>query len=126
MTVSFRFLAMIGVAALSACSPKVSETGRFANPSGTIDAVTAIRETNATVATPTEVYLVGKGARISGAPVFRADNLEGLRVTWTDEARLVIHANKARVFLKQDSKVVALDSRKIQVKIDLDITKEIP
>jgi hypothetical protein len=92
---------------LSACSAKVSETQRLTNPAGTIDAVTAIRETDATVATPTEIYLVRRGAQISGAqPVFRADKLDGLSLTWKSDSYLLIRARVARVFVRRTNYAV--------------------
>lgn len=87
---------------LSACSAKVSETQRLTNSSGTIDAIMAIRETDATVATPTEIYLVRHGAKISGAqPIFRADKIDGLSLKWKSDSYLLIRARMARVFVRR-------------------------
>lgn len=82
-----------------ACAPKTMEVTRVPSPNGSVDAVSAVRETDATVATPTEIYLAGRGQSIEGSPVFRADKVVGLSLTWDGDAQLVIHAEVARVFL---------------------------
>ena len=85
---------------LVACSNEVREMQRVSNASRSIDAVIAIKETGATVATPTEIYVVPSGGEVKGAPIFRADNVEGLVLTWDGESKLIIRAEKARVFLQ--------------------------
>lgn len=80
---------------------------RISNASGSVDAVIAIKETGATVATPTEIYVVPKGEKVKGDPIFRADNVEGLSLIWNGESKLIIRAEKARVFLQ--SKTLKVD-----------------
>lgn len=100
---------------LVACSNKVTEMQRISNITNSIDAVLAIKETGATVATPTEVYLLPKGQQIHGEPVFRADNVEGLKLTWNGDLTLTIHAEKARVFLHSSSLKIDVPDRKSQL-----------
>lgn len=93
-------VALITLIFVFACSNEVMEKQRIPNASGTIDAIIAIRETGATVVTPTEIYVVRKGEKPSGNPIFRADNVEGLAVTWSGDSTVIIQADKARVFLQ--------------------------
>lgn len=89
---------------IAACTGAATETQRTPNPSRTMDAVIAARKTLATAAPPTEVYVLPRGAMISASmPVFTADGVDGLQVTWDSESRLTIHAEKARVFLSEPS-----------------------
>lgn len=76
------------------------------NPSKSVDAVLVEKMTDATVATPLEIYLVPCGATVGDglgqeALVFRADSVEGIQLNWASEAKLCLRANKARVFLQQ-------------------------
>jgi hypothetical protein len=100
---------IVGIGAtalLAACAPKISETNRIPDPTGAIDAIAAIRETDATVATPTEVYLTPAGGAPKGDPVFRADNVEHLNVEWLSQDLLHISAESARIFLFSSKFVV--------------------
>jgi hypothetical protein len=106
---------IFGLLSLVACSNKITETQRISNISNSIDAVLAIKETGATVAIPTEVYLLPKGQQIHGEPVFRADNVEGLKLIWDGESTLKIHAEKARVFLHSSSLKIDAPDRKSQL-----------
>ena len=116
---------VLSVISLIGCSPRISETGRFPSPSGEIDAITAIRETGATVATPTEVYLLPRGNSVSGEPILRADKVEGLVITWKGDTQIIIHAKTARVFLAQTKAVVVLNSHEQVVSVDLDILQNL-
>ena len=101
------------------CSVEVTEKQRISNATSSIDAVVAIKETNATVATPTEVYVLPKGQKISGDPVFRADNVAGLRLVWDNESQLTIHADKARVFLNLPISKIDVPGKSHQMAIDI-------
>lgn len=105
------------------CSPKVRETGRVGSLDGSLDAIVAEADTDATVATPSEVYVVKRGGGVSGNPVFRADNVDGLDVRWIDR-RLIIRASKARVFLKKGSIQVTGVQRPVGV--DILVENEVP
>ncbi|CCF97648.1 exported hypothetical protein [Ralstonia solanacearum K60] len=105
-----------------ACTPKITEVARVPSPNGLVDAVSAARETDATVATPTEIYLAGRGQSIEGAPVFRADKVVGLRLTWDGDAQLVIYADVARVFLyspQAEVEVSGAGKKPVDVRLDI-------
>ena len=119
----YRFIiALIACISVFACSDEIMEKQRIPNKTGTIDAILAIRETGATVATPTEIYVVRNGEKPKGNPIFRADNVEGLVVTWSSESTLIIQAEKARVFLQTTNLTVDVPGRmEFPVKIKLAI-----
>lgn len=119
-----RFLICAAVLMLTACTPDAREIARTPNASGQIDAVIAVRETGATVATPSEIYIVSKGQAISGEAVFRADNVEGLQVVWSSDVALTIRADKARVFLRKSTQRVDADSKAQQVEVRYEIREE--
>lgn len=119
-----RFLICLALATiLVACVDAATEKHRASNSSNTIDAVIASRHTTATPATPTEIYVLPKGGRLSRSPVFKADGVEGLHITWDNESQLTIHAKKARIFQSEPSIEIRVPdgSRSILVKIGLDI-----
>jgi hypothetical protein len=108
---------------LTACEQNVTEIKRTPNTDGSIDAVIAIKETGATVATPTEIYLVSHGQKIQGQPVFRADNVEKLALIWDNAIELRIRAKVARVFLNEKSTQIttgAKPTQSITIKLDID------
>ncbi len=85
--------------AIFGSSPRVyRELERAHSPDGRWDAILTERESHATVATPTEVFLVSKGAPIAGEPVWLADHAEGAKFNWLDNATLDISATQARTF----------------------------
>lgn len=104
---------------LGACSVEITEMQRISNPAAPVDAVVAIKETDATVATPTEVYVLPKGMKVSGDPVFRADNVEALRLVWNSESELTIHADKARVFLKLPGTKINVPGKAQELTVDI-------
>ena len=111
---------------LLSCSSNIKEVRRVVNESSAIDAVVANRETDATVATPTEIYITPKDGRAKGEPVFRADNVEGLKLEWRGSEDLKVHAEKARVFLQRTSVKVDNSSKKSHViHIQFDIKNSI-
>lgn len=74
------------------------EQQRAPTPSESLDAVVTKRETHSTVATPTEVFLVPTGEKVSGEPIWLADHAEGVQVVWHGPTHLEIRAPKARTF----------------------------
>lgn len=88
------------------------EINRVSNSLNTIDAVIAEKETGATVATPTEIYLIAHGEKIHGKPVFLSDHTKYISLEWQDESTLIIHAATARVFIEESSKEITINSRK--------------
>ena len=74
------------------------EQQRTPAPNEGLDAVVTERETDATVATPTEVFLVPTGEKVSGEPIWLADHAEGVQVVWHGPIHLEIRAPKARTF----------------------------
>ncbi|WP_338759776.1 hypothetical protein [Massilia sp. METH4] len=84
---------------VSACAPSLTEIQRLSDSEAMLDAVIAERETDATVDTPTELYVVSHAAAVSGEPVLRMDKVDSLRVTWESDRNLTAHAETARVFL---------------------------
>ncbi len=99
----FRISGLILLMAATGCAPRVRELSRQSSPDNSIEAVTAVKETDATVDTPSEVYLVQRGGQLPAEPAFRADHVGGLSVRWLSNDRLAIHAAAARVFLKSAS-----------------------
>lgn len=107
-----------------ACSFKSLEIIRLSNPSNEIDAIIALRETDTTVATPTEICLVQIQSKISGEPVFRADRVDGLRVFWEGDRVLKVRADKARVFLKLLTQDFNVKNQHNRVEIKYEILQE--
>lgn len=100
-----RWLRILVMVFLAACAPKVEERSRVTSPSKKVDAVIAVRDTGATVATPTVIYLLAANAPIIGDPMIVADGVEGLSLEWVDDATLIINADTARLFKKPDAPV---------------------
>lgn len=94
-----QFLGLLALGILVGCAPTVRETGRVTSPDGRHDAVLAIKETDATVATPTVVYVVPQGRqKLPRKPVFLADHVENAELTWDSAKVLRIRAKRARIF----------------------------
>ena len=93
-----------------------------ANNGGGVDAILAERLTDATAATPLEVYLVPKGEPVSGQAVFRADHTEALSVRWDGSSQLVVIGKKARVFLSEASRAVGGGTVAVRLEI-VNVTK---
>lgn len=107
---------------LTACANQITELQRATNASKSLDAVVAVKETDATVATPTEIFVVPSGQKAKDNPVFRADNIEGLVVSWENESNLIIRAKKARVFLDRETVVIDIPgSGKEAISVNLQI-----
>lgn len=119
------FLALIAtLICTSGCTNEYAELSRVSNTDNSIDVVLANRETGATVATPTEIFVVPKGSeRLEGA-VFRADKVAGATLTWESETQVTIHADAARVFLYSSTVEVRGAKGELKtVRIQLDIKK---
>lgn len=84
--------------ALVACTGKSSEVGRFKSPDGVVEAVIVERASDATVATPIEVYLVPIGTPVSGEPLLTGDRFENLFLTWREPRLLELRYTKGRVY----------------------------
>src|SRR5947207_10402997 len=87
---------------VTGCAPALEEVQRVRSQDGLIDAAVFVRQTDATVPTPTEIYVLPAGSEPRGDPVWRADKVIGIRVSWTSTSALKIEAGKARVFLQRD------------------------
>ena len=102
------------------------EIKRVRSPEGNIDAVLCLKDTNATVPTPTEVYLAKASGTVSGSPIFRADRVDGLAVDWQDSTTLKISAKEARTFIAEDVSSVAIGVGQNQsVQIEFSIEKKL-
>ena len=99
-------------------APAPDEKERVANPSARIDAVAAIQPTHATVATTTVVFVLPSQSEPEGDPIFRADHVEKLTLTWKTESLLYVSAKKARPFLQATSKKVRVGNQEVLVKIE--------
>lgn len=106
---------------LYGCGPMpVEEKMRRTDPGGKLDAIVVERGTDATVATPTQVFIAPKGQAIQpdtkAQPVLRADHVKKAEVSWLSSGRLRIELQGGRIFghllLDQPSGVV------VQVRLD--------
>jgi hypothetical protein len=94
-------IALLGVmvVTLNGCGkPPTREIARIQSPDAVVDAVLAERAVGATVATPSEVYIVPHGGKIEGGPLLRADNMRDLKLTWKQPRLLEVRYSKGRVF----------------------------
>lgn len=98
-TITLLFAACFAVTLAGCGRPSLTEISRISNPPNSVDAVVAMRNTDATVATPTEIYLIPIGAKADGDPVFRADHVDALHVSWEGTDKIVIQAKEARPFV---------------------------
>lgn len=114
-------LGFISMLPVLGCSPKRTEIGRVTNPTRSLDAVLVLRETGATVATPTEIFLTSVGGRPTGDPIFRADKVEGLRAEWMAADVLRISAQAARTFVEQAEFPIHVGGRKQLIHIQYQI-----
>jgi hypothetical protein len=75
------------------------EVHRVVSPDKLVDAVVVARETDATVLTPTELYIVATGRDWSKeTPVLKGDNFSEMNISWQEPKYLEISYKKARVF----------------------------
>lgn len=113
-----------GTLATLGCGPvPISEIQRTPNGALSLDVVCAEKGTDATVATPTEVYILPHGHKITGEPIFRADLVEGIKATWKTDLHIIISARKARVYKKfmppPNFTVKGVNGQSFVVRIDL-------
>ena len=87
---------------LAACAPKLEELSRRSTNDGLVEVVAYARQTDATVPTPTEIYVLPAGGSPSDDAVWRADNIRGLALSWSADNVLWVQADEARVFLERD------------------------
>jgi hypothetical protein len=110
---------LLGALLFSGCAPSLEEVSRVRSPDGLLDAAIFVRQTDATVPTPTEIYMLPAGALPSGDPIWRADKVAGLKIGWTSAGSLQLQAVEARVFLQRDLIEVApaggADKRKVTI-----------
>lgn len=79
--------------------PEEREIQRHVSPDRLVDAVLVERLTDATVATPTVLFLVASGKEWKGEPSrLLGDSFEGLQVIWKRPNFLEIHYKKGRIF----------------------------
>ncbi len=76
----------------------MQELARITSPDGVVDVVLVETSVGATVATPSEVYVVPKGSKVNGAPLLRADHMEHLNVRWKQPRLLEVSYSKGRIF----------------------------
>ena len=91
------------------------ELGRVSSPDGQWDAVLTERGTHATVATPSEVFILPRGTSVSGEPVWLADHAIDVELKWTEVTALEIYAEQARTFNFQPE--VTLGSQRLTVRL---------
>jgi len=91
---------VVFAAIFAGCSgpPPIKEIARITSPDSLVDAVLAERGVDATVATPSEVYIVPKGGHPVGQPLLRADHMQGLTLVWRQPRLLELHYTKGRIF----------------------------
>lgn len=96
---SLIFLFVFVSAASCGVPPPGKEIHRATSPDKIVDAILVERQTGATVATPTELYIVPSGQDWKDKlPVLRGDHLEGLQISWQQPRFLEIHYKKGRIF----------------------------
>ena len=119
MKVAWSGLLAFAALLLSGCTPSLEEVSRVRSPDGLLDAAIFVRQTDATVPTPTEIYVLPAGGAPSGDPVWRADKVSGMKVSWTSASTVQMEATAARVFLSRDSAEVVpaggSDKRRVAV-----------
>lgn len=116
-------IALTFAATLSSCGYDYKEVARVPNPSGNVEAVAIELLTGATVATPTKVYVGGRGSEMKGDPVLIADHMDGLVMAWNGDENLVIKAEKARVFSFTNWVGVRTSEGEKKITIGLDVKK---
>lgn len=94
------FLLIAVVCLLAACERStLHETMRITSPDHMVDAVIATVDTDATVATPTKLFIVPTGTKITDTEsVLVADNLQNFTVSWQSSKKLVVSFSSGRVF----------------------------
>jgi hypothetical protein len=98
-----KHLPVLLLVSLWGCGPlPVDEKVRCTDPSGKVDAIVVERLTDATVATPTQVFIAPKGQAITpetkNKPVVSADHVEKAEVTWPSVGRVKIDFKGGRIY----------------------------
>ena len=106
MKLTFRWALIWAAFPILGCTPILEEIDRVKSPGGQFDAVVFIRQTDATVASPIEIHILPVGGRVNGKPVWRADKVSGMKLSWESAYSLRISAAEARVFLVDESATV--------------------
>jgi len=76
-----------------------TEKARVSSPDGVVDAVLIVKETDATVATPSELYVVPKGTKpTKSAMIMRGDYFANVSLKWKEPRFLELHYDTGRVF----------------------------
>lgn len=100
-----RWLLCLGLLVLAGCAePKVQEVKRIPDTRGIKDIVIGEIQSDATVATPTEVYVVPTGHPVpdASAVVFRANKMKNFSVSWTSDGEVLIRADEAQIFFEKN------------------------
>lgn len=113
------YLQVVLLLSLYGCGASpVDEKLRRTDPSGKLDAIVVERGSDATVATPTQVFIAPKGQAIppdtKSQPVMTADHVEKAEVTWPSAGRLQIDLRGGRIFRhasKDESTGVVIELR---------------
>lgn len=98
----------------------------MSDPTGSLDAVEGVFETDATVSTPTVVFLTRAGSVPKGEPVFVADHVDGLRMKWPSHDELSIGAARARIYRSEREQVTRAKGGKRTVRLSYDIRTQEP
>lgn len=74
---------------------------------------------HSTVSDPYELFLVANDMPISEnlTPVFRADLVNHISFTWTDDNKLVVQPGRARFFVKGSSVKLKIDGEELSIDI---------
>jgi hypothetical protein len=84
---------------LAGCSYSESEKTRISSPDHKVDVVTTDIGTDATVATPTRIYIVPVGDKIKGEkPILIADQFKIKSIKWVGPKQLIISFYSGRIF----------------------------
>ena len=111
-----RFAFLLAVA-LFGCTPQLEIVKRIESRANSLEIVVANRLTGATAATPTEIYILDRGEYPIGEPVWRADKVIGLKISWLDANTVIVEADEAREFLKNFEAVIPRNGKSEHLKV---------
>ena len=84
---------------IAGCSYPESEKSRISSPDQKLDVVVTNVESNATVATPTRIYIVPSGKNTEHEkPILNADNFKIKSIKWVGPKQLFIAFYSGRIF----------------------------
>lgn len=97
-----KFVIVIFMFFLSSCS-KINpcgeeEVSRILSMDSKVDAVVLKKSCGATTSSLMQVFIVKTGEKIEGEPVFKADKIIDLEVSWSAPKKLTIEYKEARIF----------------------------